>query len=326
MWTTSHLPSPELMKAPLRWLRASRGPACGLSKPAMKTLVSMEKWSTASLEEIFRVSICYCFLQTVYYSHVEFLKSTFCPTDRWIHDLSCGRRASGEEGRGIGQRGHRFLQHHGHSTRSGKTAPQQFSEWCYSDSCVDVEQSKPTLLFGDFPSSSLITQLSVVPQSHLLLLLVTKRDGRMLWKPFVWWMWTSVALVHLCQQKVPHHLKPTSEKSWSEVIESELSVFSSWNLSLVIQVASSVFRLGNKKRELSSDSMTPQDLDDWESSLMSLEINVPFILFHMSQLCPESTIRSIAEFVSFTQFSRCGSTTWTTLRANTSNSTPPDHL
>lgn len=53
MW---HPLSPDPTRDPSRWLRASQDLESGLSEPVMKTQDSTAKWSTASPEEIPRVS------------------------------------------------------------------------------------------------------------------------------------------------------------------------------------------------------------------------------------------------------------------------------
>lgn len=119
--------SPEPTRDPSRWLRASQDRGSGLSEPAMKTLGSTAKWSTASLAEITRVSAkFFCRESDVWTNpHYVSLSLFLCPSVRRVHGFSGGGRASGEEGRGAGQRDDGLLQHHRHSTRPGNPVSQQ---------------------------------------------------------------------------------------------------------------------------------------------------------------------------------------------------------
>lgn len=120
-------PSLGPTRDPSRWLRASQDLGSWLSEPVIKTLGSMEKWSTASLGEINRVSSeLFCQKCDILLNpHCVSLSLFLCLSARWVHGFSSGGRASGEKGCRAGQRDNCLLQYHCHSPRPGHPISQQ---------------------------------------------------------------------------------------------------------------------------------------------------------------------------------------------------------
>ncbi len=150
MWTITHPSSRDHSRVRLKSQRVSQAHVCGPLKPQTPTRDPMEKWSTASPQETWKVCVCVCdrqliqiqsendycwYLLCFLYCFSKFVVPLYLPIflsvslfPRWVCNFICWGRVKSEERCGAGQRNYRLLQHHHYCQRSGNASAQRYGK------------------------------------------------------------------------------------------------------------------------------------------------------------------------------------------------------